>query len=162
MPPLNTHTRVVLLLHHDEMAKAKNTGQPAVRGLARGTVIVTDETPPSPPLADDETPLILFPEPEARPVSDFNGHQRIVLIVPDGNWAQAKAMRRWLSLIPSVSLPCPHPSPNGYGYETAVALGKALRILEGVQGPAVEDEILNASSSALALRRQPHFPPGVL
>jgi DTW domain-containing protein YfiP len=124
--------RVVLLLHREEAVKASNTGLPAVQGLAHGIVVVTDERPGIPALAPDEVPLILFPEPGALPLSDFvDSDQRIVLIVPDGNWAQARAMRHWLSCIPSVSLPCPHPSPDGFGFKTATAIGKALHMLEG-------------------------------
>jgi hypothetical protein len=162
MSSINTHTRVVLLLHRDEASKSQNTGQPAVRSLARGTVIVSGDLSAMPPLADDETPLVLFPEPQARPVSDFNGTERIVLIVPDGNWAQATSMRRSLSSVPSVSLWCPHPSPNGYGYETAVALGKALRILEGEQGPAVEAAVLHQAAASLAQRQRQRTSQGVL
>ncbi len=72
--------------------------------------------------------------------------------MPDGNWHQAKKMRRrgpGLAAFPCVTLPEPGRSeyrlraePWQGGLATLEAIARALAILEGTDGPAVEAALL--------------------
>lgn len=156
VPRLATRTRVTVLLHHLESRKPSNTGRLAARCLERGAVEIVGQRHRliEPPRIGDEVPLVLFPAEDAIPITEFAAtSQPVALFVPDGNWNQAKKMRRrgpGLAAFPCVTLPEPGRSeyrlraePWPGGLATLEAIARALAILEGPQaGPAIESAML--------------------
>jgi len=152
VPQLRTRTRLALLVHYREARKPTNTGQLAARCLAGSTVEVVgvrDQPPPRLVVHGDELPVLLYPSDDAVPIARFAAHDRpIVLVVPDGNWRQAAKMRRriaGLAEVPCVTLPATAPTayrlraePQAEGLATFEAIARALAILEGDAGPALE------------------------
>jgi len=159
VPRLRTRTRLIVLVHYREARKPSNTGQLAARCLERSGVEVYGR--PGRPLGpqrvhDGELPLLLFPDPDARPIDEIArpaaAGPPIALFVPDGNWSQARRVRRRrpeLAAIPCVTLPDTGPTeyrlraePRPGGLATLEAIARALRVLEGDAGPAVEAAML--------------------
>ncbi len=156
VPRLETRTRLELIVHCREERKPTNTGQLAARCLPRSNVsIVGDRERPlglAPP-TDREQPVLLFPADDAVPLTRFAACERpIVLIVPDGSWRQASKMRKripGLAAVPCVTLPDPGPTSyrlraeaHAGGLATFEAIARALCILEGEAGPAIEAAML--------------------
>jgi DTW domain-containing protein YfiP len=145
IPTVETRTRLVLVIHRFEDRKPTNTGRLATECLANSEVVVRGrQSEPSAPIAwaPGSRPLVLFPYPGARPLTDFAGSSEpVTLVVPDGNWRQAsKVYKRVPGLrdVPCVSLPPGPPSlyrlraeAHGEGLATIEAIARALGILEG-------------------------------
>jgi DTW domain-containing protein len=156
VPRLQTRTRLVLLVHFREARKPSNTGQLAARCLARSTVNVygkPDQVLEAPVVSDAEVPLLMFPDPDAPPISQYAASDKpIVLIVPDGNWNQARKAARRVSgsgPIPCVTLPAAGPTeyrlraePREGGLATLEAIARAIGFLEGNAGPEIERAML--------------------
>lgn len=155
VPRLRPRTRVTLLVHHREARKPTNTGQLAARCLDRSTVEIFGQPGRliEPPIVHDEVPLLLFPDHDALPITRYASCDRpIALFVPDGNWTQARKVRRRgpaFAAIPCVTLPDTGPTeyrlraePQRGGLATLEAIARALRILEGAAGPEIEAAML--------------------
>jgi DTW domain-containing protein YfiP len=156
VPRLGTRTRLVLLVHFREARKPSNTGQLAARCLERSSVHVygkPGQVLEAPVVGDEEVPLLMFPADGARPISQHAAStQPIALIVPDGNWNQARKAARRVSgsgAIPCVTLPEAAPTayrlraePREGGLATLEAIARALGILEGDAGPQIERAML--------------------
>jgi DTW domain-containing protein YfiP len=152
IPRLETRTRVVLIIHRYEDRKPTNTGRLATECLTNSAVIVRGhETHPDTPLdfGPDVEPVVLFPYPGARPLTDYASSPRpVTLVVPDGNWRQAsKVYKRVPGLrdVPYVTLPPGRASHyrlraevHEKGMSTLEAIARALGILEG---PAVQRDL---------------------
>lgn len=149
VPRIETRTRVVLVIHHTEIRKPTNTGHLGAACLVNSEVHVRGrENTPSRPIAWGETtPLLLFPhEGEATSLAPVDGP--VTLIVPDGNWRQASKVRArvpGMKDVRCVTLPPGPPSlyrlrsePHPGGLATIEAIARALGILEGARGPAVQ------------------------
>ncbi|MDZ4693777.1 MAG: tRNA-uridine aminocarboxypropyltransferase [Deltaproteobacteria bacterium] len=150
-PRIETRTHLLLVLHQLEEHKSSNTGQLAVRVLSNSTQITrgVDITPESAlPVPEGYQPLLLFPDPDARPVSDFAATDvPVCLVIPDGTWGQASRTRRRLSALatlPAIALPAAEASEyrlRSSGklerISTLEAIARALEILEGERGAAV-------------------------
>ena len=145
----------MLVVPWGEARKPSNTGLLAARCLERSTVQIRHKRsgPLPPPFIDDgELPLVLFPAPDASPITDYaSSSQRIALIVPDGSWPQARAhqQRGPLRQHKCVTLPALGPSeyrlrsePQPGGLATFEAIARALRILEGDAGEAISAAML--------------------
>lgn len=150
-PPLVTRTRVVLVLHREEVRKPTNTGRLALACLAGAQLVVRGERdqPPAPLDLVGTRPLLLFPDDDATPLDRIADDPRpTTLIVPDGTWRQAQRVRTrlpGLADVPCVTLPAGPPSryrlrsePRPGGLATAEAIARALGLLEG---PAVQAAI---------------------
>lgn len=156
VPRLRTRTRVTVMLHHLESRKPSNTGRLAARCLERGAVEIVGQRHRliESPRIVDEVPLVLFPGDDAVPLTEYaTSAQPVALFVPDGNWHQARKMRRrgpGLAAFPCVTLPEPgrteyrlRAEPWAGGLATMEAIARALAILEGpVHGPAIERAML--------------------
>jgi DTW domain-containing protein YfiP len=155
VPRLATRTRLTLLVHYREARKPSNTGQLAARCLDRSAVEIIGQPGHllEAPLVDDEVPLLMFPDEDAVPIEQYARCAKpIALFVPDGNWRQASKVRRrgpGFGAIQCVTLPDTGPSeyrlraePRTGGLATLEAIARALRILEGDAGPAIEDAML--------------------
>ncbi len=154
VPRLATRTRVVLIIHRDEVRKPTNTGQLALQCLPNSELIIRGNRgnigdPDRFIVPPDTQPVILFPHESATPIDAFVGSaQPITLIVPDGTWRQAGKVRnrmQGLADVPCVSLPPDRPTTYRLRTETHVdglatleAIARALGILEG---PAVRAEL---------------------
>lgn len=136
-----------------EARKPSNTGLLAARCLATSTVQIRRKQsgPLRPPvIREGELPLVLFPSPDASPITDYaNAPQPIALIVPDGSWPQARTHHHLLRSHTSVTLPPMGPSeyrlrtePQVGGLATFEAIARALRILEGSAGEAISAAML--------------------
>ncbi|MDB4944652.1 MAG: hypothetical protein JWP97_4186 [Labilithrix sp.] len=160
IPRLETRTRLLLFIHRSEDRKTTNTGRLASECLVNSEVIVrggederNDAFVPQP----GTRPLLLYPADDAVPITELAsvaGDDRpVTLIVPDGNWRQACKMRQrvvGLKEVPCVTLPLGAPSSyrlraeaHDFGLATLEAIGRAFRVLEGEQGPAVEQALLH-------------------
>lgn len=156
VPRLHTRTRLTVAIHYREARKPTNTGQLAARCVVGSQVVVVGDqahplalAPPGP----HEQPLLLFPHETAVSIERYAGSPRpVALYVPDGNWRQASKMRRRLpgfEQMPCVTLPVAGASeyhlrsePRDGGLATLEAIARALGILEGDGGPAVEAAML--------------------
>jgi DTW domain-containing protein len=143
--PIDTRTRVIVLVHKSEDRKSTNTGRIAALCLSNSEVVVRGR--PSHPMApfrwdDGSQPLFLFPHPTAVPITRFAASGRpVTLVVPDGTWRQASKMLHrvpGLCDVPCVSLP--DGAPSAYRLRTALhtgglatmeAVARAMGILEG-------------------------------
>ena len=156
IPRVETCTRVLVVLHRLETQKPSNTGLLALRclpnsgGVIRGAL---DQTTAVPGWAEQGDPVLLFPHPDARPLSDFCGGSRpVTLIVPDGTWRQAQRVRRRVAGLGDV--PCAfvtRDAPSAYRLRstpderrlsTLEAIAEALCLLEGAQGPVARELLL--------------------
>jgi DTW domain-containing protein YfiP len=152
IPQLATRTRLALVVHHREADKPTNTGKLAARCLARSSISVygeRDQPTVLPVFGADEQPVLLYPGDDAVPIAELATAERpIVLVVPDGTWRQAGKLRRHLPEL--AALPCVRlPDTGGTQYRlrseqragnlaTFEAIARALSILEGDAGPAIE------------------------
>jgi len=156
VPTLRTRTRLLLVVTSVEAAKPSNTGKLAARCLASGSVqiIRKGSGPRKPPVIElGELPLVLFPAPDARPITEYAGSpQRIALIVPDGSWSQAREMQQHGPLRHHACVTLPSLGPSEYrlraepqvgGLATFEAIARALRILEGDSGAEIERAMLD-------------------
>jgi DTW domain-containing protein YfiP len=147
-PPLETRTRLVLLIHRFEDRKPTNTGRLAAECLANSEVIVRghrDEPTPAFSCDPGSRPLFLFPHEDAVPLAELASHSTserpVTLVVPDGNWRQASKVRNrvhGLRDLPCVWLPAGEPSTyrlraeaHETGLSTIEAIARALGLLEG-------------------------------
>ncbi len=145
--PIETRTRLVLVVHRAELRKSTNTGHLAVACLANSEIVVRGrEGEPARPidLGEDTQPLFLFPhehEAEILRPGLVASDRPVTLIVPDGNWRQAARVRArvpGMRDVPCVALPPGEPSryrlrseahPNRLA--TMEAIARAMEILEG-------------------------------
>jgi DTW domain-containing protein YfiP len=143
IPTLATRTRLALVAHHREWCRSSNTGRLLVRALPGTKVHVRGERAATPlaPLAPlGARVLVLFPDEPSRVLTSADAADDLVLVVPEGSWAQTRrALRRepWLQG-ERVRLPDGAPSryrlrtaPTATAVSTFEAVARALGILEG-------------------------------
>jgi DTW domain-containing protein YfiP len=157
IPRLETRTRLALMIHDKEAQKPTNTGRLATQCLARSTVeIIGIQGRPAamPHVEGDEQPLLLYPASDAVPIETYASSARpVVLIVPDGTWRQAHKMRRrvpGLADVPCVILPEAERTQYRLrsehhvgGLATFEAIARAMRVLEGEAGGAIEATMMS-------------------
>jgi DTW domain-containing protein YfiP len=156
IPRIETRTRVVLVLHQLEHAKTSNTGRLAVRCLPNSEIVMRGDpnwsqeentrvetvVAPAPDWGAHGDPVLLYPHPDARPISAWKDHPRpITLIVPDGTWRQGRRVRQrtpGLAEVPCASIS--RTAPSNYRLRstydprrlaTLEAIAEALGVLEG-------------------------------
>ena len=156
--PMETRTRLALVIHRSEDRKSSNTGRLAAACIARSSVHVRGhEGGEAPALAWDpgSTPLMLFPHDDALPLARFAGGARpITLVVPDGTWRQASKVRARVAALRDVAcaaLPPGLPSAyrlrgeaHAHHLSTIEAVARAMAILEGPQVAAVLERVFRA------------------
>lgn len=142
LPVLHTRVEVVVLLHRLERLKTTNTGRLAARMLARGQSAIHPRLEPH-----RVTPVprsyVLFPRPDALPLTVALAQNVDRLIVPDGTWPQAGRIARRDPLcagLPCVKLTSTRPSrytlrrsDRPDALSTFEAIAEALRVLESDQ-----------------------------
>jgi len=139
-------------MHRNEVPKSTNTGRLAVAMLEGATLRVRgrpDEVVGAPPAGKR---LVLFPMPDARVLTraDAEGEPP-VLIVPDGNWSQARRMLirdPWASNAEVVRLadlgPTRYPLRRNLRAGTACTLEAVARALAILEDERLEREMLAA------------------
>jgi DTW domain-containing protein YfiP len=153
LPVLPVSTRVVVLMHHIELRKSTNTGRLVARLLEGAEIRVRGEIDarPRPPLPEGRR-LVLYPAPGARELSREDASSGpLVLLVPDGNWNQARrAFRRDPDVTGAEPVVLPPGAPSRYGLRrgpndgaiaTLEAVARALGLLEG---PEIERRMMDA------------------
>ena len=169
LPSLPTRTRVIVLLHQLEARKTSNTGRLAhrclpnselhLRGSLREEGVRRDDTHEAPAwLRNAARPLLLFPDPDAQPLTPLlaAGEPPLTLVVPDGTWSQAiRARKRIMGL---GAIPCAmlagnlvsdyrlRRDPRAGRLSTMAAIAHALGVLEGV---TVRDALLDVHRLAV-------------
>lgn len=160
IPRLETRTRLVVLMHATEERKPTNTGRLAHLCLPNSEVRVRgqpDRVPVSlDGLVDDshETLLLTLSDrsEELTPELLAGVERPVRLLVPDGNWSQASRhaakLAKQLPAVRHVKLRAAKPSmyrlrtehhPDGMA--TFEAIARALGVLEGARGPAIQEEM---------------------
>lgn len=157
VPELFARTRVTLLIHYREARKPTNTGLLAARCLVGSQVRIVGardaHSVPGPLHVTGEKVLLLYPGDDAVSIDHYAGSPvPIVLVVPDGNWRQAGKMRRRIpGLAEAACVTLPDRGATSYrlraelragGLATLEAIARALRVLEGDRGPAIEAALL--------------------
>jgi DTW domain-containing protein YfiP len=156
VPRLQTRTRLLVVVPSGEARKPSNTGQLAARCVDGSTVQIVRKRSgpmPAPVVRSGELPLVLFPAPDAVPITQYIGSpQPVALIVPDGSWHQARALQQRGPLRHHACVTLPSLGPSEYrlrsepqvgGLATIEAIARALRILEGDAGEAISHAILH-------------------
>ncbi len=140
--------RVTVLMHHREAQLTTNTAHLAALLLPRCEIHVRGEVgrtlDASAILNPNESPLLLYPSEQARPltaalVSELD--KPVCLIVPDGSWRQASKVAKresFLAHVPHVTLNADAPTryllrrePKADGLATFEAIARALGVIEG-------------------------------
>ncbi|CAJ1395235.1 unnamed protein product [Effrenium voratum] len=156
--PVQTRTRIVVLVHPKEMRRKLGT-LPLLRLCLKNLVIHEGDCFPEPEedpelhaaLLEEHQPMFLCPGPDAVELSEVPDSKSLILI--DGTWRQAKSMvsrSEWLRQ----HVPRGVIRPQGYsGYRfrkqpeqgclsTLEAVAEALLALEGPRGPELKDMLL--------------------
>lgn len=143
--PIETRTRVVLLQHPREADVPIGTAKLAELGLTNSSRFVgvdfASDPEASAALDDPEAPaILLYPSPDARPLSDIPRGSRVTLVVVDGTWWQAQKLLKLnplLQKLPHYSLSPSTPSryrirrePAEHCVSTIEAVARALAELE--------------------------------
>lgn len=148
IPSLNLKTKVSVVVHAKELKRSTNTGRLAIHALTNSELRVRGEGRTSLDLSDlltDEyRTLLLFPSENALELTPNLIHESplpIQLIVPDGNWGQArKVVTRQTELKSLVRIKISKPNlfhqymraeSTEYGMATLQAIAHALSVIEG-------------------------------
>ena len=139
--PIDTETRVVLVVHRLEWQKTTNTSVLLSRVLKNSEVRIRADRARSFSGDDLADAVVLYPSDDAVPLASLP-EPPSTLVVPDGTWRQArKALTREPSLADLPRVRLPEGSPSRYfvrknvrgdaALSTAEAVARALAILEG-------------------------------
>jgi DTW domain-containing protein len=140
----------VLVVHHVETHKSTNTGRLFARMVKGVDVRVRGQLGAAPraPRAEGRR-LVLYPDGARRSLQASDLSDDLLLVVPDGNWSQARRMvNRDPDLADAEIVSLPPGAPSRYGLRrsprpatlsTFEAIARAIGILEG---EAIEDELM--------------------
>lgn len=135
-------------MHHRESKLTTNTAHLASLLLPRCEIHIRGEVgralEPSEILNPKESPLLLYPSEQARPLTSeliSELPNPVCLIVPDGSWRQASKVAKresFLAEVPHVTLSADAPTryllrrePKPEGLATFEAIARALGVIEG-------------------------------
>ena len=155
LPAIVVQTRVVLIIHRAEIRKSTNTGRLTARALTGAEIRLRgDRDAPERAALPEGRRLLLFPLPGARVLGPDDAREPAVLLVPDGNWPQA---RRTALRDPDTqgaeAVIVPPGAPSRYGLRSAPregalstmeAVARALGVLEGADVERRMMEIFDA------------------
>lgn len=158
--PLDTVTRVVLLVHSLEIRKASNTARLVARVLKNSEVRLQGVR--DAPLnleglvSEERETLVLFPETSSPPIvgdSTKRFNKPVTLLVPDGSWQQARKIAAHASMLPGVRrISLPSGSPSRYRLRTAKnashlctleAVARAIGALESPEAQSNLESVLD-------------------
>jgi len=159
---IETQTFVTLVMHYGEAKTSSNTGRLAHRLLSRSQIVIRGESGRSLQESEMNQPgtdaYVLFPSADAIEITPewVDTFKRPAhLIVPDGNWNQAKkVLKREPTLAGAQPVKLPPGPPSRYRLReapreeavcTMEAIARALAIFEGKErGPEVEAHLMAA------------------
>ncbi|MFT4703956.1 MAG: DTW domain-containing protein YfiP [Bradymonadia bacterium] len=174
--PLTLRTRVALVIHKREITRPTNTGRLSSLAFTNTSILVRGYQDAPADLSvlssPDRRTLLLFPRDDARTLTTellAEDERPVTLIVPDGNWGQARrcvqreqVMLDAEAVIPPAGLPTQYLLRKEHvlgGLATAEAIGRAMRILEGdAAGQKIEDLFHEKVRRSIA-RRPGGLPP---
>jgi len=173
LPRIELETRVALVMHYREAVKTTATGPLALACLANSARYLhgLKASPLDLTVLQEDTQrrlLVLFPVEGARPLSralKAEDSRPITLVVPDGNWRQARRIPqrvRGLENVECVGLPAGPPSRWGVrresmdgGLATFEAIARALGELESIEAQQqMESAFARVVQIVLAARGQ--------
>jgi DTW domain-containing protein YfiP len=143
LPKVVTQTRIVLVVHYDELHKPSSTGRLLANVLTNCEVHLRGLRDGAAPLLlpEPSRARVLFPSDDAQPL--VASATPLTLVVPEGTWGQAqRVMKRVPELreIARVRLPAGPKAvralrepPRPDALPTAEAVASALAVLEGDQ-----------------------------
>jgi DTW domain-containing protein YfiP len=167
LPILALKNRFSFLVHYKETFRPSNTSLPAHRCLSNSDLILRGlglEDNRELTIQNGYIPLYLFPEEGAIPVHEIEpGAGPYQIVVPDGNWRQARRARKriWgVKEIPAISL---GPKKNLIytlrkstiieGMCTLEAVAKVVEHLEGVEAGNVLESLLRMIVNRVEMSR---------
>lgn len=153
LTPLETSTKLALVMHRREVKKSTNTGHLALKCLSDSEFFVRGFPEAPADLSVLETPertlLLLFPREDAvvlTPEVVAALPRPLTLIVPDGTWAQARRMVKRESVMANAMAVLPPAGPGTEyqlrhehvdgGLATAEAIARAFGALDGAEPQA--------------------------
>lgn len=177
VPSLALDTRVVVLMHRREQPKTTATAHLAALALKHCEIRIHGDPDRPIDVADlltgERRALLLFPTETASVLTPefLAGDARpVTLIVPDGNWGQARRMPKriaGLSELPAVTLPEDEPTRYQLRHEhvrgglaTYEAISRALGAIEGPSIRAALDKPFEAMVTRTLSTRGRRKPPG--
>lgn len=148
LPSLAVRTRVVVVMHHIEAVRSTNTGRLVAAMLQGATVRLRGARDATVEDAPAGRRLVLFPSEGARPLRPDDAGDDLVLVVPDGTWAQARRIhRRDPAALGAEAVTLPTLATSTYDLRRSEREG-ALCTLEAVaaamgvlEGPDVENSL---------------------
>ena len=179
LPQLDLTTRLVLIMHHREVARTTATGPWALQTLRHSELHVHGQLGRELDLsslhADGRRVLLLFPSEGARTLTRdlvLEDPRPITLVVPDGNWRQAsRAQRRIPGLAQAERVVLAEGQKSQYflrnepkpgGLATFEAIARALGVLES---PEVQQQLewafkklVEASMATSGAKPAPRIP----
>lgn len=150
MAPIDVRTKLAVLVHCEEALKTTNTGRIAALALGARYDRWGERDGTHPALPEGQL-LLLFPSDDSRPLVASDAQRDATLVVPDGNWPQArKIAKRVLAGAPErvTCVRTIHEGASRYllrhttrpgAVSTIESIASALGVLEG---PALEAQIL--------------------
>jgi DTW domain-containing protein YfiP len=148
--PIEVRTKLAVLVHRVEAFKTTNTGRLAA--LALGARFDRwGEPDGSHPALPQGPLLLLFPSESSRPLLASDAEHDATLVVPDGNWPQARKIAKRVQAEAPERVTCVrivHESASGYllrhttregAVSTIESIAYALGVLEG---PELEGRVL--------------------
>ncbi len=171
MPKLALKTRVAVIMHYNEYRRSSNTGRLALRCLTNSQLLIrgAKDRPldASSLLHGNPQRFVLYPSEKSIPLSrDIIASDRpVTLVVPDGNWGQAKrSVRRVPELSQSIHVTLPPGPVSNYRLRknikpdrvaTLEAIARALGILESPSVQTALESVLDVMvKRMLATRRR--------
>ena len=167
-PHLNVATRLVLIMHSKEWGSLTNTGH-LTRLALRNVEIRLHGVPHQAVRCEGLAPstLVLFPGERSDPLTReylSTLPRPLTLLVPDGNWNQAKSMMRRVPMLrearpvrldaPSLGFRSLRRNSNDERRSTFEAIAQTLGVLEGRE---TESRLLHFFRQVLERRRSSNF-----
>lgn len=152
LPRVSVRTRLVVIAHRRELITSSNTGRLATQMIEGARLCVRGARDAVAEPLPEGRRLALFPREGARVLDpeDARG-ERVVLLVPDGTWPQARRIARRdeaLAAADLVMLPTTAPSRyrlRRHAREDALCTLEAIALALGIlEGPAVEEALIAA------------------
>lgn len=141
LPVIETRARVMIVMHVIEAVRSTNTGRLVARMLPRASLHLRGARDGVREPVPEGRRVVLFPAEGARPLSPDDAGDDLILVVPDGTWAQARRVHRRDPLaIGAEAVTLPSIGTSSYGLRRSVhegglctleAVAAALGVLEG-------------------------------
>lgn len=141
LPVIEMRARVMIVMHVIEAVRSTNTGRLVARMLPRASLHLRGARDGVREPVPEGRRVVLFPAEGARPLSPDDAGDDLILVVPDGTWAQARRVHRRDPLaIGAEAVTLPSIGTSSYGLRRSVhegglctleAVAAALGVLEG-------------------------------